>query len=115
MAEHPVHRQIDLFLLLEWLVPGGGVHGALTPGGAHNRFYRLHGDVLPRALAEQRLYICPIRRVLRQDVAERAQDRVERKERESAAMLSRREQAMARHSDEPHQALLACSHRCLEG
>src|SRR5260370_28291642 len=61
--EHPPHREVDVVLGLEWLVPGGPRVLASEPGPQCDRLDRLHPDPARSARFEQGLEIL---RVVRQ-------------------------------------------------
>src|SRR5258708_34820610 len=58
--EHPPHREVDVVLGLEWLVPGGPRVLASEPGPQCDRLDRLHPDPARGARFEQGLEILGI-------------------------------------------------------
>jgi hypothetical protein len=110
-----VHRQVDVRLLAQRLVPRGRRGGPAVPSTPGQALDGLQRDVALGADGGQRLERLGIARVLHLHVVVRREHGVEGKPFQAAAVHLGHRQAMAGDADEAHQPLLARLDRRLEG
>src|SRR5712664_1582796 len=113
-ADGPVHRPVDVRLFLERLVPRGVGAVGRGPRPARDGLDDLDRDVALAADREHLLEAPPVALVLRHEEVVRQQHRVEVEAREAPAVRGGDGPAVARHADEPREALRARLDRRLE-
>src|SRR3954471_6155673 len=114
VAEDPVHREVDVALLGQRLVPRAGRLIATVPPAHSDRLDRLQGDAPFRARRRKRVEVLGVHRVLHLDVAVRAEHGVERESLEALGVHPRDRSTMTGDAYEPNESLVARLERGLE-
>ena len=101
-----MHRQVDILLVLQWLVPCTMRAFAAQPGLVGNRLDRLYSDIALLAGRDQGIEVFSIVGLLHGDIVVREQDRVKVEAFEAAPVRGSNLQAMPGDADCPYQSLL---------
>src|SRR5215469_3610998 len=104
--KHPVYRQIDILLVLQWLIPCTARMLASHPRFVCNGLNRLYSYIPLLAGGEQRVEIISVIGALHYQVVVRKQDRVKVEAFKAAPVRGGNLQTMPRDAYSPYQPLL---------